>query len=166
MDFEGGTMRLLKLFIIAMVLLTIQTSIKGVLDFSWGTPDLLMIFLITVSLLYGPVVGVWCGFALGVAHDVYSVNYLGAGALAMSLVGYIAGFAEERVVRLGFIAKVMLLTVALLLRDMVYSLICGFEAEVVGYLLVSQFLPQCLYTLILGSLWFYFFKPKSLQTPL
>jgi rod shape-determining protein MreD len=127
-------------------------------------PDLTLIALTAVALRRGPLAGLYAGLFLGLLQDVYTVDALGAGVLAKSIVGYAMGFFEEKVMKVMAATRVLLLGLALVGHDLVWFLAAGFRGRHFFEALLLQSLPSAVYTLVLGAVAFYFasgFKPRE-----
>jgi rod shape-determining protein MreD len=89
------------------------------------SPDFLLIALVFFAMRSGPGAGALAGFVVGVVNDALTPAAFGAGALAHTLVGYLAAwgravfFADNLVVNAAFVA------VALWVRDFIVLLASG-----------------------------------------
>jgi rod shape-determining protein MreD len=98
------------------------------------SPDFLLIGLVLFAMRAGPGAGALAGFVVGVVNDALTPAAFGAGALAHTVVGYLAAwgravfFADNLVVNAAFVA------VALWVRDLIVLVASG-TAE--GRLLVE-----------------------------
>ncbi len=87
------------LFLLAMLL---QTTIFSALSI-WGAyPDLLTIVVVNLGILNGRYEGAWLGFLGGIIRDLLVGRFIGLNALAMSLVGFLAGAAAQRLYKENF----------------------------------------------------------------
>ena len=89
------------------------------------SPDFLLIGLVLFAMRAGPGAGALAGFAVGVVNDALTPAAFGAGALAHTVVGYLAAwgravfFADNLLVNAAFVA------VAVWVRDFVLLLASG-----------------------------------------
>ena len=89
------------------------------------SPDFLLIGLVFFAMRAGPGAGAVAGFIVGLVNDALTPAAFGAGALAHTLVGYLAAwgravfFADNVLVNAGFVA------VALWVRDLILLLASG-----------------------------------------
>jgi rod shape-determining protein MreD len=89
------------------------------------SPDFLLIALVFFSMRSGPGAGALAGFVVGVVNDALTPAAFGAGALAHTVVGYLAAwgravfFADNLLVNAAFVA------VALWVRDFIVLLASG-----------------------------------------
>jgi rod shape-determining protein MreD len=89
------------------------------------SPDFLLIALVLFAMRSGPGAGALAGFAVGIVNDALTPAAFGAGALAHTVVGYLAAwgravfFADNMLVNAAFVA------VALWVRDLILLLASG-----------------------------------------
>jgi rod shape-determining protein MreD len=93
------------------------------------SPDFLLIALVFYAMRTGPGAGAVAGFVIGLVEDSLTPARFGAGALAHTLVGYLAAwgravfFADNLLVNAGFVA------VGLWLRDLIVLLASGTDQQ-------------------------------------
>ena len=77
--------------------LAIQVTVLAPLPLPGGTPDLVLLVVITFGLVHGPVTGMVVGFGAGLALDLVPPGDSPAGlwALVLCVVGYLAGLARS-----------------------------------------------------------------------
>jgi rod shape-determining protein MreD len=84
----NGVLRIaVVVFAAAMLQVTIVTS----LDVLGGSPDLLLVTLVSIGLIRGSVTGAVAGFVGGLLVDVATLGTLGVSALLLTIAGYWAG---------------------------------------------------------------------------
>ena len=88
--------------VVRLVLLGLFTAVAQVACFSkmiiFGTtPDIAILVVISLGLLGGSVTGAVSGFSIGLLMDCLLLQTLGAFALALLAVGYVAGRYRENV---------------------------------------------------------------------
>ena len=89
------------------------------------SPDFLLIALVLFAMRSGPGAGALAGFVVGIVNDALTPAAFGAGALAHTVVGYLAAwgravfFADNLLVNAAFVA------VALWVRDFILLLASG-----------------------------------------
>jgi rod shape-determining protein MreD len=77
----------------------LQASVFSDVHILKGTPDLLLVTLVAVSLLRGPVVGAAAGFWGGLVIDTADLGTLGVTSLLLTLTGYWLGRYGETAAR-------------------------------------------------------------------
>jgi rod shape-determining protein MreD len=147
--------RSLKILIPGIILLVLQVTVLQLIRVYHAVPDLLIIYLVFVALKYGSMHAVVFGFIIGMMQDVYNYPTLGATALANTVVGFIVGIFQEQFIRLDIISKILMLALAFVLRDVIYSMAIQLNSETILSVLKSRSLPHGIYTLIVGTLFFY-----------
>ncbi len=81
----------LKIAALVFVAGVLQASVFSGADLLGGTPDVLLLALLGVSLQRGAVAGAAAGFLGGLVLDVATLQSLGVSSLLLTLVGYWAG---------------------------------------------------------------------------
>lgn len=87
----------LRLGLLAVVAVLVQTSALSQLSLFGATPDLAPLVVVSVGLLAGPIAGAVTGFAMGLFVDFAMLQTLGVSSLALVLVGHFAGRLRETV---------------------------------------------------------------------
>jgi rod shape-determining protein MreD len=141
--------------------LIMQQTLVQLISIGSIKPDLMLVILVAVSMRYGSVVGVFSGLTIGLIQDVYAIEALGANAMAKCLVGYCTGLLDEKVIKVMPATKVLFLAVAFLFHDVIYSLAAGFHGMAFWEALLHRTIPSGIYTLLVGSLVFYFLVVPS-----
>ncbi len=85
--------RVLLSAVLVLLGLVLQVSVLGQLQLPGATPDLLMLIVVGLALVYGPSGGCLVGFAAGLLADLAppSDHAIGRFALVLCLVGYATG---------------------------------------------------------------------------
>lgn len=151
-------MRILFLILVGIFTLVFQSTLGHLLQVSGVQPDFILIFVVWTALRMGSVAGVMTGFFMGVILDIYAWNTLGAQAMAFSIVGYIAGFAEQRFVSLDLVTKVLILAGTFILHDLLHSISVHLNQDAIIQVLLFKTVPEGIYTLIFGAIIFYLFR--------
>lgn len=149
-------LKFIKHFLLFILALVLQTTLASWISFCGVEPDFVLIFVVVVAISRGPVSGMLWGFFAGFSEDVYSpVEWLGAQTIAFTCVGFGVGQLEEKFLRLNLVSKVALLGLAFVLNDLVYYALVDISQASIGTFFVTTTLPECVYTMLLGSLLFY-----------
>lgn len=86
--------RLIWYAITALFLLLAQLNL-GFIAVENVVPDLLVIYVVVITLLEGQFTGVIAGFLVGLTYDWISSDIVGTNALGKVVVGFVAGFFFE-----------------------------------------------------------------------
>jgi rod shape-determining protein MreD len=84
------------LFFMAFVLQTSFVSNAAIFSIK---PDLIIIVLFLMAMKVGIIPGVFTGFVIGLAQDLYIPGVLGQNARAKTIAGFAAGLFNEKVMR-------------------------------------------------------------------
>jgi rod shape-determining protein MreD len=114
-----------QLLLVMLLLLVLQFYLRPRLWDARISPDFLLIALMLYAMRSSPGVAALAGFVVGLIADTLTPARFGAGALAHTLVGYLAAwgrsvfFADNMLVNAGFVAA------GLWFRDLVVLLTSG-----------------------------------------
>ncbi len=84
-----------RLGLLVLVAVLLQTSAVAQLSLFGATPDLVPLVVISVGLLAGPIPGAVTGFAMGLFVDFALLQTLGVSSLVLVLIGHFAGRLRE-----------------------------------------------------------------------
>lgn len=146
-------LKILFLFLLSFVL---QVSLAKWLQIFGVGPNIVVIFVVSVAIKWGPAAGCMWGFFAGFTQDVYApVEWLGAYTIAMTVLGFAVGQLEERFLTLNLPAKIGVLGLGFFICDMIYYGITGLAKDVVTNMFLTKTLPECVYTMMIGAIVFY-----------
>ncbi|MET9398286.1 rod shape-determining protein MreD [Kitasatospora sp. NPDC002965] len=135
--------------------LILQVSVFGRLQLPGATPDILLLVVVGLAMVYGPTGGCLVGFAAGLLADVAppSDHAIGRYALVLCLMGYAAGLLRPEHGRQRSVSGALLVVsvaaiASTLLYAMVGALVGDTAARHVG--LGSLVLTAMLYDLLLA----------------
>ncbi|MGH7508068.1 MAG: rod shape-determining protein MreD [Gemmatimonadales bacterium] len=118
-----------QLLLVMVILLVLQFYVRPRLWDARISPDFLLIALMLFAMRSSPGVAALAGFVVGLIGDTLTPARFGAGALAHTLVGYLAAwgravfFADNMLVNAGFVAA------GLWLRDLIVLLASGIDSR-------------------------------------
>ena len=145
------------------MLLVIQVSIVPLISISGIYPDLLVIFLVYLTLRKGQLFGTVAGFIIGFFFDIFSGSILGAAMFSKTLAGFTAGyFFNENKIQYNLNSYLFILIVFFCgaLDSMFYQLLISNKIEVnFAVLFFRQSILPAVFTTVLGLIWI-IFKPK------
>jgi rod shape-determining protein MreD len=100
--------RRIRLFLVVVMLVVIQTTVFPHLRVFGAAPDLCLLLTIAVAYEDGPDTGAIVGFASGFAVDLFLSSPLGVSALSFAIIGYLVGVFQGGMLRpSGWIAPVL-----------------------------------------------------------
>ncbi|KJK55217.1 rod shape-determining protein MreD [Saccharothrix sp. ST-888] len=118
--------RILLSAVLLVLGLVIQVSILGRLQLPGATPDLLLLMVVGLALVYGPTGGCLVGFAAGLLADVAppSDHAMGRYALVLCLMGYAAGLLRPEGGRQrSAVSALLVVAGAAVLSTLLYALV-------------------------------------------
>ncbi len=77
---------------LVLALLLLQTTFVPIITVEGATPDLLLIWVVFVSLRRGQIEGTISGFLVGLAEDLTTTQFLGLAALSKTVAGFVMGY--------------------------------------------------------------------------
>lgn len=150
--------------LIFLLIIPFQASLLGPVTIAGVKPDLALVIVYILGLLTGPREAALAGIAVGILQDIGSASYLGFNAFTQGLAGLIAGVLGRQVLNVASLSNVLFLALFSLAESLVIAV---FMQTVYGavpffYLLLYRFLPQSLYTGLLGTLLLRFIHTRKL----
>jgi rod shape-determining protein MreD len=142
-----GILKWIGIFIVCFAL---QTTIVPVIEIAGIKPDLLLVALFFLSIRFGQMTAVWVGFFLGLSQDLFTPSILGQNALAKAVAAFLAGFFNERVMRLDIVFRMVLMLVVFAVNDLLLDII-QFVKTGGGRVfleLVTVTIPRALYSML------------------
>ncbi len=145
------TLDALKAVAIVFVAVVLQTSIVSTIEIRGGTPDLLLVTLVAISLLRGAIWGAAAGFAAGLLLDTASLARLGETSLLLTVAGYWIGRYGETTGRdrsHAPLLSVAVVTVLYAVGALALHVVLGDPVDA-GTVLVGALIPGVLLNLLL-----------------
>ncbi len=130
----------------------LQSAIVGSIEILGGTPDLLLVTLVAVSLLRGAIWGAAVGFAAGLLLDIANLGRLGETSLLLTLAGYWIGRYGETTGRDRTHAPLLSVAVVTVLYSagaLALHVVLGDPVDA-GNVLVRALIPSVLLNLVLA----------------
>lgn len=93
------TVRFIRLALLLVLIVVLQTAIVPHLRVAGVVPDLGLIAAVAMAVRYGPELGASFGFAAGLASDLFLQTPLGLAALSFALTAYVVGRLQTSLVR-------------------------------------------------------------------
>ncbi|NQT35715.1 rod shape-determining protein MreD [bacterium] len=146
---------ILKLSVWGILIFLIQIAVAPLLEIKGIKPDLLLIFVIAVTIRRGSYAGLAAGFAMGFAQDLVSIGFLGVMVLAKSTVAFWSGkWLENRDIALSPLGWLILIIIAALSQGFLVSLFVlqGSQVSLINNMFYSV-IPVSIYTGIIGFIW-------------
>ena len=145
-----------KVAVLVFVAAVLQTAVFADVDVLRGTPDVLLVTLIAVSLVRGSLVGAIAGFGAGLVVDTALLGTLGMTSLLLTLVGYWTGRYGETTARERRYAPylaVCVMTFLYLLGELVLRFMLAEPAPVESVLVDSLVQTMALNALVMWPIY-------------
>lgn len=91
--------RRIKLALLILVAVVLQTTLLTHFDLFDAAPGLCMVCVLAVAFEDGPESGALFGFAMGIVLDLFLITPLGLSALSFTITGYAVGAFQASIVR-------------------------------------------------------------------
>ncbi len=146
-------MKTIRNILLIALALMVQSTWIGRFDIYGIRPDLALVALIFISGEAGTVELIVYGFLIGFLQDVYSPEYLGYNAFAMSISGFLLGSIRERLTVENNLVKVFTTLFVCAVHDMIYLMLyTKFEFSIIVSLFIRESLPGAVFTAVLAVL--------------
>jgi rod shape-determining protein MreD len=148
-------MNRLRNVLLMILALLVQSTVFGRMDFFGIRPDLAMLVLIFVASGSETAECTLYGFFIGFLQDVYTPEFLGYNAFAMTMIGFSLGILRETLTVENYGVKTLATFLACLAHDIIY--LCFYTAldfSLFWRLFLKGSIAGGLYTSILAVLFF------------
>ena len=140
-------MKIIRNILLIALALLLQSTLFGKFSLFGVEPDLAVLVLIFIVSGSGPVGSVMYGFLIGFLQDVYSPEFLGMNAFAMSLIGYFLGLSRDRLSVENYSVKAIVAFLVCIVHDIIYfAFYTKLDTSVISNLFIRESLPGAVYT--------------------
>lgn len=146
--------RLLLAVTLVGLALVVQLTMLARLGLPGATPDLVLLVVVGLALVYGPTTGVVIGFLAGLGLDLVppADAEIGRWAFVLTLVGYLSGLAREEARRSAFVPLAVVGAAAVLSVLLYAALAATLDDASVTWDAVSRLLPSAVvYQIVLSA---------------
>ncbi len=137
---------------VLLLIIPFQATLLGPFSLGGIKPDLALTVLFVIGLLTSPAEATLAGIGIGLAQDIGSASLIGFSGFTRGLTGLAAGILGTRVLDIGSPAIVFFLVIFSFAEGVLIALFLQVTYGDVPFLslLGTRFLPQALYTGVLG----------------
>ena len=153
-------MQYLKYIIIYFLLLFAEKNLLHFISIKGVVPDLILIFVIIISLQENKSKSTIFGFIAGLIQDIFSTNFYGLFALTKSIVGFWGVFFQQPKKKYNLSSYAITVAILVLVHDIIFGIIYNLGTHTGFFRLMFQFiLPGTIYTLIFAVITYLIIKP-------
>lgn len=146
----------LRLVLISLGLITLQTTIVSFMSVLNIIPDLMLIWIVYIAITQGQIPATAYGFGIGLVMDLLSGQFLGLSALSKTIAGFLAGYFyhENKIdITLSNYRFLVIVAVISLVHNIVYFVLFTQGSDVGLLTAIFRFgMFSMLYTTTLSSI--------------
>ena len=159
--------RSIRYIFISVLLIIAQTKLMRFISLEGITPDLLVIWVVYITVQRGQMSGTIWGFAIGLFYDLSVGNFIGLSAFSKTIAGFTAGYFydEQRTsMTLGTYRFLIVILIVSFIHNIFYFIIYtrGTETGILGAVLEVGLATTC-YTAVVALLPMFFFARKFVK---
>ncbi len=158
-------MQLVKYIVVFVVLLIIEINFIQLIAIHDVTPDLILIFVIIISLRESRNRAGIIGFLAGLIQDAFTTQFFGLSALAKTIVGFWGSFFQRPTKKYNLPSYLMAVVPLVFIHEIIFgfiyklSLHLGFFRAVISFII-----PRALYTSFFALMIYLLFKRRLWKT--
>ncbi|MBI5207174.1 MAG: rod shape-determining protein MreD [Candidatus Firestonebacteria bacterium] len=127
-------MNILKKFTLIIIGILIQASVFNLLTIENVKPDILLVIVICISLIYGAEQGMLFGFLSGLSEDILLGGILGMNAFVKTIIGFFIGISNEKLFGVSTTTQIIITFFATVLEGgIVYLILSIFQYNVSAF---------------------------------
>lgn len=153
-------MQFVKYIVIYFLLLFIEKNFLYLIAINDVTPDLVLIFVIIISLGENKNTATLIGFLAGLIQDVFIIGFWGLSALTKSVVGFWGGFFQQSTKKYNLSYYLVVVSILVFVHELIFGFIYNFGSRLGFFQVLMQFIiPRTLYTGVFAVIVYMIFKP-------
>lgn len=152
-------MQLIKYIVIYFVLLFLEKNLLHLISINNMTPDLILIFVIIISLRENRSRATLIGFAAGLIQDAFITHFFGLSALAKSTVGFWGVFFQRPKKKYNLATFSVAVLALVLVHELIWGAVYNFGVKFGFFRILWQFvIPRTMYTSVFAVILYLIFK--------
>lgn len=152
-------MRFVKYIIVYVILLLIEKNFLSLIAIGDVTPDIILIFIIIISLREERVPSTVIGFVAGLIQDAFTTAFFGLSALTKSIVGFWGNFFQQPKKKYTIVYYLMICLVLISAHEFIYQVIQKLGTNIPFLaLIVFHIIPRIIYTLVFAAIAYFVFR--------
>lgn len=144
--------RAITLGIVTILLYILQVTVLNSIGFIHVTPNLLIIFVVTIALLRGNKEGAILGFYCGFLLDIFFSNMIGVYSLLYTYIGYLCGYLHHVFYKESIVIPLVVIGVVdFILNFILYIFTFMLRGKLdFNYYLLNIIIPEVIFTLFMA----------------
>ena len=153
-------MLFVKYIIIYVLLLFIEKNLVHLIAIKHITPDLILIFVIIISLREDRGKSTVIGFFAGLFQDVFTTGFFGLSAMTKSMVGFLGFVFQQPKKKYNLTYYIIIFAILVFIHEIIYQFIYSLGGHISFFrLLFYYIIPKAIYTVIVAIMVYFIFKP-------
>ncbi|MCU0643007.1 MAG: rod shape-determining protein MreD [bacterium] len=153
-------MRFIKYIIVYLILLFVEKKFLDLISIKDVTPDIILIFVIIISLREERLRSTFIGFFAGLIQDAFTTAFFGLSALAKSIVGFWGNFFQQPKKKYTIAYYMMICLVLVSVHEFIYQVIQKMGSNIHFFsLILFYIIPKIMYTLVFAAIAYLIFGP-------
>ncbi len=158
-------MQLLKYIVILVLLLIAEINLMQLIAIKDVTPDLVLIFVIIISLRENRNRAGMIGFFAGLAQDVMLTHFFGLSALAKTIVGFWGSFFQRPNKKYNLPSYLIAVVTLVFTHEIIFGFIYNLSLHLGFFKTLSSFIiPRGLYTSCFALMVYLLFRARLWKT--
>ncbi len=152
-------MQLAKYIIIYFLLLFAEKNLLHLISIRYITPDLILIFIIILSLRENRFEMIVFAFFAGLIQDSFTTGFFGLSALTKAIVAFLGIYFQQPKKKYNLSFYILTFTVLVSIHEIIYQFIYNLGSHLgFFHLMFYYMIPRTLYTIIFAVLAYLLFK--------
>jgi len=153
-------MQWIKYILIYILLLFIEKNLLQLISIKDVTPDLILIFVIIISLKEKRSSATLIGFGAGLFQDLFTAGFFGLSAMTKSIIGFWGTFFQQSRKKYNLTYFTVAVFVLVFIHEIIYRSIYNLGSHISLFRLIFHYIiPRTLYTLSFGIIIYLIYKP-------
>lgn len=152
-------MQLIKYIIIYFILLFTEKNLLHLISIRYITPDLILVFIIILSLRESRMQMIIFAFFAGLIQDSFTTGFFGLSALTKSTIAFLGIYFQQPKNKYNLSYYILTFVVLVSIHEVVYQFIYNLGSHLGFFNLVFYYMiPRTIYTIVFAVLAYLLFK--------
>jgi len=147
---------IIKYVAIYFILLFVETNLLHLISIKNITPDLILIYVLNISLMENRSRATIIGFFSGLIQDVFTTNFFGLSAFSKSVMGFVGVFFQQQRMEYRLLYFMTIFFVLIFFHELIYQLIYSLGGGInFSDLFLYSIVPRTFYTLAVAAIFIF-----------